>query len=92
MSPEKHGGRASSRFAGLLHPQEMQRFLAAVPSVHKGDDSALFFTAKGAHVTFNGRLMVDLADPHFAELMLTTSIGAVPPTPRLKRELLGVRD
>jgi hypothetical protein len=70
----------------------MRRFLAAVPSVHKGDDSTLLFTAKGVHITFNGRLMGDIADPHFAELMLATFIGREPPTPRLKRELLGLRD
>jgi hypothetical protein len=27
-----------------LDPHDLQRFLAAVPSVHKGDDSALLFT------------------------------------------------
>ena len=75
-----------------LDPRDMQRFLAAVPSVRKGDDSTLHFTSKGVHVTFNGRPMGDIADPHFAELMLATFIGAVPPTPRLKRELLGLRD
>jgi hypothetical protein len=36
--------------------------------------------------------MGDIADPRFAELMLTTFIGPVPPTPRLKRQLLGFRD
>ena len=75
-----------------LDPHDMQRFLAAVPSVRKGDDSTLHFTSKGVHITFNGRPMGDIADPHFAELMLATFIGAVPPTPRLKRELLGLRD
>ena len=75
-----------------LDPHDVERFLAAVPSVHKGDDSALLFTSEGVHVTFNGRLMGDIHDPHFAELMLATFIGAVPPTPRLKRELLGFRD
>jgi hypothetical protein len=75
-----------------LDPHDVQRFLTAVPSVHKGDDSTLLFTSKGVHVTFNGRLMGDIADPHFAELMLATFIGSVPPTPRLKRELLGLRD
>jgi hypothetical protein len=69
-----------------------QRFLTAVPSVHRGDESTLLFTSKGVHVTFNGRPMGDILDPHFAELMLTTFIGPVPPTPRLKRELLGFRD
>ena len=75
-----------------LDPHDVERFLAAVPSVHKGDDSTLLFTSKGVHVTFNGRPLGDVADPHFAELMLATFIGAAPPTPRLKRELLGFRD
>jgi Chalcone isomerase-like len=75
-----------------LDPHDMQRFLAAVPSVRKGDDSTLLFTSKGVHVTFNGRPMGDIPDTHFAELMLATFIGPVPPTPRLKRELLGLRD
>jgi Chalcone isomerase-like len=75
-----------------LDPRDEQRFLAAVPSVHEGDDSMLLFTSKGVHVTFNGRPMGDIPDPDFAELMLTTFIGPVPPTPRLKRELLGFRD
>ena len=43
-------------------------------------------------MTFNGRLMGDIPDPQFAELMLATFIGTVQPTPRLKRELLGFRD
>jgi Chalcone isomerase-like len=52
----------------------------------------LLFTSEGVHVNFNGRLMGDIPDPQFAELMLATFIGAVPPTPRLKRELLGLQD
>ena len=75
-----------------LDPRDVQRFLAAVPSVHRGEGSTLLFTSEGADVTFNGRLMGDVPDPQFAELMLATFIGAVPPTPRLKRELLGFRD
>ena len=75
-----------------LDPHDLQRFLTAVPSVHRGDDSTLLFTSEGVRVTFNGKLMGDVPDPQFAELMLGTFIGAVPPTPRLKRELLGFRD
>jgi chalcone isomerase-like protein len=75
-----------------LDPHDLQRFLAAVPSVHKGDESTLLFTSRGVHITFNGRLMGDISDPRFAELMLATFIGREPPTPRLKRELLGLRD
>ena len=68
-----------------LDPHDMRRFLAAFPSVNRGDDSTLLFTSGGVHVTFDGRLMGDIPDPQFAELMLATFIGAVPPTPRLKR-------
>jgi hypothetical protein len=75
-----------------LDPRDVQRFLAAVPSVHRGDESTLLFTSKGVVVTFNRRPMGDIADPHFAEIMLATFIGTEPPTPRLKRELLGLRD
>jgi hypothetical protein len=39
------------------------------------------------HVTFNGGPIGDTPDRDFAEWMLATFIGAVPPTPRLKREL-----
>ena len=60
--------------------------------MHEGDDSTLLFTPKGVRVTLNGRPMGDIADPQFAQLMLATFIGDDPPTPRLKRELLGFRD
>lgn len=75
-----------------LDPGDVQRFLAAVPSVRNGDHSTLLFTSKGVQVTFNGRPMGDITDPHFAELMLATFIGPEPPTRRLKRELLGLRN
>jgi hypothetical protein len=39
-----------------------------------------------------GSVMVNIPDPHFAELKLATFVGPLPPTPRLKRELLGFRD
>jgi Chalcone isomerase-like len=35
-----------------LDPRDIQRFLAAVPSVRKGDESTLLFTSQGVHVTF----------------------------------------
>jgi hypothetical protein len=75
-----------------LDPREVQRFLAAIPSVRKGDESIFLFTSQGLHVTFNNKSMGDIPDLHFAELILGTFIGAVPPTPRLKWELLGLRD
>jgi hypothetical protein len=75
--------------ACTLNPEDVQRFLAAVPPMHKGDETMLLFSSKGVRVTFNGHPMGDINDPHFAETMLATFIGPVPPTPRLKRELLG---
>jgi hypothetical protein len=75
-----------------LDPNDERRFLAAVPSVRKGDASTLLFTARGVHITLNGRPLGDILDRQFAELMLATFIGPEPPTPRLKRELLGLRD
>lgn len=75
-----------------LDPRDVQRFLDAVPSMHKGDESTLLFTSKGVTITLNAQPMGEIADPLFATTMLATFIGAVPPTPRLKRELLGLSD
>jgi Chalcone isomerase-like len=72
-----------------LDPRDVERFLASVPSIHKGDETILVFTSNGVTVTLNGQPMGDITDPHFAETMLATFIGPVPPTPRLKHELLG---
>lgn len=75
-----------------LDPRDVQRFLAAIPPIHQGDETMLLFSPKGVDVTFDGRPLGDITDPHFAETLLATFIGPVPPTPRLKRELLGSRD
>jgi hypothetical protein len=75
-----------------LDPRDIQRFLAAVPTVHNGDEITLLFTSNGVGVKLNEQSMGDIADAHFAEAMLDTFIGPEPPTPRLKRELLGNRN
>lgn len=76
----------------VLDPNDLNRFLAQVPAVHKGDESLLLFTPHGAEVTFNGHKIGDISDPHFAEVMLASFIGPHPPTERLKQDLLGNRD
>lgn len=58
----------------------------------QADETALPFTSNGVDVKLNEQSMTYIADPHFAEIMLGTLIGAEPPTPRLKRELRGKRD
>src|ERR1700733_4583734 len=75
-----------------LDGRDIQRFLAEVPSFHNGDETTLLFTSNGVGVKLNERPVGDIAAPHFAEVMLATFIGPEPPTPRLKRELLGIRD
>ena len=59
-----------------LDPNDQQRFLAAVPSVRRGDASTLLFTARGVRITLNGPPLGDVPDRQFAELMLATFIGA----------------
>lgn len=88
----REGFEQNCRRPCSLDPRGVEKFLAAVPSVHNGDESTLLFTSKGVRVTLNGRPMGDIPDPHFAEVMLATFIGPEPPTPRLKQELLGAGD
>ena len=73
----------------VLDPQDIDRFLAEVPPIHQGDETTMIFSSKGVLVTFNGRKLGDIADMHFAKTLLATFIGPVPPTPQLKRGLLG---
>jgi hypothetical protein len=75
-----------------LNPHYLQRFLTAIPSVRQGDECTFLITSRGAHVALNKKPVGDIADRHFAELILATFIGTAPPTPRLRRELLGLRD
>jgi len=75
-----------------LSSGQVQRFLAAVPAFHEGDESRLLFTSHGVDVRIDGRLIGQIEDPHFAAVMLATFIGPAPPTHQLKRQLLGIRD
>jgi hypothetical protein len=70
---------------------QVVQFLAGVPAVHRGDSSTLLFTRRGLDIAINGRAYASIADPQFAQAVLATFIGADPPTPALKRGLLGGR-
>ena len=78
--------------ACTLDPRDVERFLAAVPPIRKGDETTMLFSPHGVHVTFNERPLGDISDAHFAETLLATFIGPVPPTPHLKRALLGAQE
>jgi hypothetical protein len=72
-----------------LDPGDVQRFLAAVPRLQQGDQSTLLFLPTGVKVMINGKPTGSITDPIFSRVILATFIGPEPPTPRLKRELLG---
>jgi Chalcone isomerase-like len=67
----------------------IDRFLAAVPSVHNGDTSALLFTARKVDFLLNGRLLGRVADPDFVRVILATFIGRSPNSAEVKEGLLG---
>jgi Chalcone isomerase-like len=71
-----------------LAPSDVERFLAAMPSMRAGDHSTLAFTREGLKITMNGKTLATITDPMFSRAVLATFIGPKPPTPRLKRELL----
>jgi hypothetical protein len=75
-----------------LDPHDVQRFLEAIPAIHTGDETTLLFSSQGVEVSMNHQLMGHVANQHFSEVILSTFIGPVPPTPQLKRQLLGSPD
>jgi hypothetical protein len=74
-----------------LPPGEVSRFLDAVPAFRRGDGSTLLFEHGTVRISVDGRLLGTVTDPIFAQVILATFIGSVPPTDRLKRDLLGLR-
>jgi len=75
-----------------VDPSAIDRFVSEVPAIHRGDETTMYFTDHSVDVRMNGRRLGDIEDPHFATTLLGTFIGPVPPTAKLKRELLGDPD
>jgi hypothetical protein len=67
----------------------IERFLAGIPAMHKGDTSTFVFTAKGLDALMNGRLVGQIENPDFTRIILSTFIGAHPTSMAVKRGLLG---
>jgi hypothetical protein len=88
----RDGFEHNCQLSCYLDPHTAQQFLAAVTPIQKGDTARLLFNSTGVVVTSNGQLIGHITDLHFAEIILSTFIGPVPPTQRLKRELLGNRN
>lgn len=74
-----------------LTPGDIATFLGHVPAIHKGDLSEFLFTPYGLTVMFNGRVAGTTTNHYFAQQILRTFLGPTPPTPAVKRELLGGR-
>jgi len=88
----KEGFEQNCRAPCFLDPGDVQKFLAQVPGARKGETISFLFSPKGVRITIDGRVLGSIDDPHFADVMLDTFIGPVPPTYLLKRELLGLAE
>lgn len=71
-----------------LDPEDVERFLAMVPTMHAGDNYSVLFTRHSAIVTVSGHQIGTVSQPQFADAMLATFLGPNPASPKLKRELL----
>ncbi len=74
-----------------LPPDNIARFLAAIPSVHNGDVHTLLFTAQGVEFFINGRSAGHIANPAFKQVILYTFLGPNPTSEEVKAGLLGAR-
>ena len=105
MPPDAAASRRIARSADAVVPEDVARavrrqlnrrfaFIAwrrATSATEAPGRSASALTSQGVHITQNGRPM-GAAGLQFARVVLATFIGAEPSTPRLRRELLGLRD
>jgi hypothetical protein len=69
---------------------DFERLVAAAPAVKPGDTSTYIFTPKGVRVLANDRVIGDFADRDLAHQLLAGFIGDRPPSPDLRRQLLGL--
>lgn len=81
-----HGGCAAS------DQTDFERLVAAAPAVVRGDTSTYVFSATGVRVFANDRLIGDFANSDLAYHLLAGFIGSHPPSPELRRRLLGLPD
>jgi hypothetical protein len=72
-----------------LPANSVARFLAAIPSIHKGDTNTLLFTARGVEFFINGRSVGQITNPDFKQVILSTFIGPRPTSAEVREGLLG---
>ena len=71
-----------------LDPEDVERFLGAIPAIHVGDSYSLLFTGQGVTIIAGGHQLGRISRNEFAEAMLATFLGRRPASPRLKQDLL----
>ena len=69
---------------------DFERLVAAAPAVSAGDTSPYEFANGGVVVLANGQEIDKVNNPSLAKRLLAGFIGDHPPSPRLRRELLGL--
>jgi hypothetical protein len=72
-----------------LPPENVDRFLDAIPSMRQGDAITFVFTPSGMDAFKNGGLIGRIHDSEFVHVILATFIGEHPTSPAVKRGLLG---
>ena len=72
-----------------LDPAVAERFYDLVRDVEKGTTTTYAISQGGLEIGYDGKSVGRIDDPAFARLVLATFIGDHPPTPELKRALLG---
>jgi len=85
------GLAANCRAPCRLQPQDVARFLDAVPAVHQGESGSLLFTPDGLDVFTDGRFIGRITDPTFSRVVLSTFIGPQSLLPDVRAGLLGQR-
>ena len=68
---------------------DFERLIAATPGFAVGDTLTYVFTAQGLTVLANNKPISEFANPDLSRRMLTSFIGAYPPSEDLKQHLLG---
>jgi len=69
---------------------DFERLVAATPGVEPGDSFTYVVTDAGLRLYVNARLVADIPNRDLGRRMLAGFIGDHPPTPELRRGLLGL--
>jgi hypothetical protein len=87
-----NGFRENCRAPCRLPAEGVERFLAAMPEFHRGDESSLLFSGHTVTISVNGGVLGSVTDPDFTRTILAAFIGAAPPSEPFKHALLGIGD